>query len=136
MKLAAGGAAAYVNRQQLTEGWSWVGSHLEFVGCLAKGEELRSRVQAMVRLEKEVGVGFANLYTRLGQAAGSKQVSTVGLVMGNQRTFCNLPKKQAAGVWKEAVNDAAKDETGAHMSTYSHGRASVMACVRANVPWT
>ncbi|RYP31804.1 hypothetical protein DL767_005535 [Monosporascus sp. MG133] len=116
--VAASGAAAYANRQHITEGWSWVGSHLEFVGCLARGEELRSRVANMVRLNRELGVGFANLYTRLGRGAASKEVSMVGTVMGNQRTFCNLPKKQAAGVWKEAVNDKASDETTAHMTMF------------------
>lgn len=77
----------------------------------------------MARLSHEVGVGFANLYTRLGKGAASKEISTVGLVMGNQRTFCNLPKKQqnatGVGVWKEAINDKAEDETTAHMSEYS-----------------
>ncbi|EMR61433.1 hypothetical protein UCREL1_11624 [Eutypa lata UCREL1] len=120
--VAAGGAAAYVNRQHIGEGWSWVGSHLEFVGCLARGEELRGRVAAMARLSHEVGVGFANLYTRLGKGAASKEISTVGLVMGNQRTFCNLPKKQqnatGVGVWKEAINDKAEDETTAHMNMF------------------
>ncbi|RYP73221.1 hypothetical protein DL770_007809 [Monosporascus sp. CRB-9-2] len=116
--VAASGAAAYANRQHITEGWSWVGSHLEFVGCLARGEELRSRVANMVRLNRELDVGFANLYTRLGRGAASKEVSMVGTVMGNQRTFCNLPKKQAAGVWKEAVNDKASDETTAHMTMF------------------
>ncbi|ETS76357.1 hypothetical protein PFICI_11744 [Pestalotiopsis fici W106-1] len=116
--VAAGGAAAWVNRQQISEGWGWVGSHLEFVGCLARGEEMKKRVANMVRLNRELGVGFANLYTRLGKAADSKQVSTVGLVMGSQRTFCNLPSKMRAGEWKEAVNDAAKDETGAHMAMF------------------
>ncbi|KAI1781405.1 hypothetical protein F4818DRAFT_36686 [Hypoxylon cercidicola] len=116
--IAAGGAAAYVNREQITTGWSWVGSHLEFVGCLARGEELRTRVANMVRLHKQLDVGFANLYTRLGKAASSKQVSMVGTVMGNQRTFCNLPAKQAAGLWREAVNDKAKDEIGAHMAMF------------------
>lgn len=74
----------------------------------------------MARLSSELGVGFANLYTRLGKGAASKQISTVGLVMGSQRTFCNLPKKQqnvaSVGVWKEAINDKAGDETTAHMS--------------------
>ncbi|KAI0128584.1 hypothetical protein BJ170DRAFT_335352 [Xylariales sp. AK1849] len=116
--VAAGGAAAYLKRDQISEGWGWVGSHLEFVGCLARGEELKKRINSMVRLHKELGVGFANLYTRLGKAADSKQVSTVGLVMGSQRTFCNLPARQSAGDWKEAVNDAAKDEAGAHMAMF------------------
>ncbi|KAI1074507.1 hypothetical protein F5B20DRAFT_437945 [Whalleya microplaca] len=116
--VAAGSAAAYMNREQISEGWSWVGSHLEFVSCLGRGEELRARVANMVRLNKELGVGFANLYTRLGKAAASKQVSMVGTVMGNERTFCNLPSKQAAGLWREAVNDKAKDETGAHMNMF------------------
>ncbi|KAI1373402.1 hypothetical protein F4677DRAFT_462337 [Hypoxylon crocopeplum] len=116
--IAAGGAAAYMNRDQLTTGWTWVSSHLEFVGCLARGEELRARVARMVHLDRELGVGFANLYTRLGKAAAAKQVSMVGTVMGNQRTFCNLPARHAAGLWKEAVNDKARDETGAHMAMF------------------
>ncbi|KAI1505428.1 hypothetical protein F5X99DRAFT_404912 [Biscogniauxia marginata] len=116
--LAAGGAAAYLSRDHITTGWSWVSSHLEFVGCLGRGEELKARVGNMVRLNEDLGVGFANLYTRLGKAAASKQVSMVGTVMGNERTFCVLPSKQPAGVWKEAVNDAATDETGAHMSMF------------------
>ncbi|KAI1304343.1 hypothetical protein F5Y03DRAFT_176302 [Xylaria venustula] len=116
--VAAGGAAAYLNREQITTGWSWVSSYLEFVGCLARGEELKNRVRTMLRLNGELNIGFANLYTRLGKAAAPKQVSMVGTVLGNERTFCNLPSKQAAGVWKEAVNDAATDETGAHMAMF------------------
>ena len=115
--IAAGSAAAYVNREQITTGWSWVSSHLEFVGCLARGEELKNRVRTMLRLNKELDIGFANLYTRLGKAASPKQVSMVGTVLGKERTFCNLPSKSTAGVWKEAINDAATDETGAHMGT-------------------
>ena len=113
--VAAGGVAAYVNRGQISEGWGWVSSHLEFVGCLGRKEELRRRVAYMGRLNKELGVGFGNLYTRLGKSAGSKSVSMVGTVLGNERTFCVVPKKEEAGVWKEAVNDAATDETLAHM---------------------
>ncbi|KAI0526303.1 hypothetical protein F5B22DRAFT_152194 [Xylaria bambusicola] len=116
--IAAGSAAAYVNREQITTGWSWVSSHLEFVGCLARGEELKNRVRTMLRLNKELDIGFANLYTRLGKAAAPKQVSMVGTVLGKERTFCNLPSKSAAGVWKEAINDAATDETGAHMTMF------------------
>ncbi|KAG4221573.1 hypothetical protein PC116_g29951, partial [Phytophthora cactorum] len=115
--LAAGGAAAYMNREHLTSGWTWVSSHLEFVGCLARGTELRERLAKMVKLDRQMGVGFANLYTRLGKAASAKEVSMVGTVVGNDRTFCNLPEKdkRTTGLWMEAINDKSKDEIGAHM---------------------
>jgi len=116
--VAAGGAAAYLKRDQITEGWSWVGSHLEFVGCLMKGEELQKRVAGVVKLNKELDVGFANLFTRLGKKAQNIDGSLVGTVMGNQRTFCNLPKKEARQYFHEAVNDAASDETWAHMTMF------------------
>ncbi|ROT36034.1 hypothetical protein SODALDRAFT_328416 [Sodiomyces alkalinus F11] len=126
--VAAGGAAAYMNRDQLTQGWTWATSHLEFVGCLARGAELQKRVRYMARLSQELDVGFANLYTRLGRAAGSREVGVVGTVLGRDRTFCNLPKHHnrrggdgdvgAVGLWREAVNDAATDETLAHTSMF------------------
>jgi len=114
--VAGAGTAAFVNRDKITEGWSWVGSHLEFVGCLMQGENLRKRVTAMLELHENLDVGWANLYTRLGKQALSKNDgSMVGSVIGNQRTFCNLPKKNAKDFWQEAINDAAHDEAGAHM---------------------
>ncbi|EKD19833.1 uncharacterized protein L3040_002482 [Drepanopeziza brunnea f. sp. 'multigermtubi'] len=123
--VAGGAAAAYLKRDQITAGWSWVGSHLEFVGCLMKGEELRTRVSSLVTLNRELGVGWANIYTRLGSKALSKSDGTtlVGSVVGHQRTFCNLPSGRDEKVggrdfWREAVNDAAGDETGAHISMF------------------
>ncbi|PNY23804.1 Uncharacterized protein TCAP_06256, partial [Tolypocladium capitatum] len=113
-----GGAAAWVNREQISSGWTWVSSHLEFVGCLARAEELKKRVACMVQLGDELGVGFANLYTRLGEAAPAQQVGVVGTVLGRERTFCNLPRTLAAGEWREAVNDKAADETVAHMGEW------------------
>jgi hypothetical protein len=114
--VAAGGAAAYMKRDQITSGWTWVGSHLEFVGCLMRGEELRRRVTTVVKLNKELDIGFANLYTRLGKKAQNKDGSMVGSVIGHQRTFCNLPKKEIMTYFQTAINDAAADETTAHMS--------------------
>ena len=112
---ASGAAAAYYNREQITQGWNWASSHMEFVGCLARKEELRRRVAYMVRLNKDLGVGFGNLYTRLGKAASSRTDSMVGTVLGNQRTFCVVPQRDAAGDWRPAVNDNATDEVWAHM---------------------
>lgn len=128
--LAGSAAAAYLKRDQLTEGWTWVSSHLEFVGCLARGEELRRRVAYMARAQNELGVGFGVLYTRLGkgatalqqQVAGIGGTNMVGSVLGSQRTFCNLPSRrngpEKLGVWEEAVNDQAGDETSAHMGQF------------------
>ncbi|KAM3546082.1 hypothetical protein ARSEF1564_000981 [Beauveria bassiana] len=112
--VAAGGAAAWLNREQIGESFSSVTSHLEFVGCLARAEELKKRVRCMVQLSGEMRLGFANLYTRLGKAAAPKQTSVVGTVMGKDRTFCNVPTAMPAGEWKPAVNDKATDEIGAH----------------------
>jgi hypothetical protein len=113
--LAAGGTAAWLNRDQITEGWSWVGSHLEFVGCLMKGEELRKRVAGMGTLNKELKVGFGNLYTTLGKKARSKaDGSMVGSVIGNQRPFCNLPQKEGKEFWHEAINDEARNSSNPH----------------------
>lgn len=82
-----------------------------------RGEDLKKRVAGVLALNQELGTGFANIYTRLGKQAVSKENgSVVGSVIGNQRTFCNLPKKDAARFWQEAINDAASDEVLAHMS--------------------
>lgn len=110
--VAAGGAAAYLKKDALSSGWNWVGSHLEFVGCLVRGEELKSRLEKLVTLNKERGIGFADLHTVLGQgvAAGGDE----------KRTFCNLPKsKQNREYWWPEVNDKAKEETGAHMTMFA-----------------
>lgn len=138
--LAGGAAAAYLKRDQLTEGWTWVSSHLEFVGCLARGEELRRRMAYMVRVQRELGVGFGNLYTRLGAGATARQqqvaglggTNMVGTVMGSKRTFCNLPSIRAgpdkSGVWEEAVNEKAGDETGAHMGEFLCSFVRFLVC--------
>ncbi|KAM0260276.1 hypothetical protein ACHAQJ_002840 [Trichoderma viride] len=116
--VAAGSAAAWMNRDHISVGWSWVSSHLEFVGCLARPEALKQRVSYMAKLSSELNVGFANLYTRLGKGAESKTVSMVGTVLGKDRTFCVVPSKQPAGQWIEAINDTAQDETTAHITMF------------------
>ena len=119
--VAAGGAAAWMNRETISSGWSWASSHLEFVGCLARAEELKKRVSYMGRLQEELDIGFTNVYTRLGIAASNKQVGMAETVLGKDRTFCVLPKKNAGGgEWRQAINDEAKDEVSAHIGMFEN----------------
>lgn len=132
--VAAGGAAAYLKRDTITEGWSFIGSHLEFVGCLAKGEELKSRLERIVKLNKDRNIGFANLITALGKGAvGDKKPGTtvpntggfveIGAVDGvapSERTFCTVPKSERnRKFFEKAKNEKASDEMQAHMNMFT-----------------
>ncbi|KAI4144292.1 MAG: hypothetical protein LQ340_006708, partial [Diploschistes diacapsis] len=115
--VAAGGAAAYMNRANLSVGWSWATSHLEFVGCLMRGEELKTRMTALAAAKSDRGVGFADLYTVLGKGASETGVSVAGGFVeiggadGKDRTFCNLPtRRDWKGFFEPAVNKKAPDE--------------------------
>lgn len=134
--VAAGGAAAYLKKDAITEGWSFIGSHLEFVGCLAKGEELKSRLERVVKLNKDRGIGFADLITVLGKGApmkakaapgstvpGSGGFVEVGAFDGiapSERTFCTIPKTEKnRKFFEKAKNDKAGDEMAAHMGMFT-----------------
>lgn len=124
--VAAGGAAAYLKRDTLTEGWTWIGSHLEFVGCLMRGEELKSRLERVMQLQEEKGIGFKDLITVLGKRApGTSPVTTVagGFVeihgASQERTFCNVPKSEKnRKVFERLVIEEAADEMVAHCSIF------------------
>jgi hypothetical protein len=120
--VAAGGAAAYMKRDMLSEGAKWMGSHLEFVGCLAKGQELQKRIADIVTLEKGSSFAFANIYTCLGRAVEGKAGPEWGSgILGSERTFCvlPLPKSDARPYFFPMVNDKATAETGAHMQMFT-----------------
>jgi len=110
--VAAGATAAYLKRTEITEGFSWVSSHLEFVSVLMKINDLKLR---MIRVSNVNGVGIANFYTLLGK--GATPATTAGgkiLTVGGEgvRTFCSLPQvvKTAPG-GKEAIKDANRGTT-------------------------
>lgn len=127
--IAAGGAAAlYSQREKISAGWTWAGSHLLFVGDLAKAERLRQRVDNLNKQCNDRGLGAANLYTNLGKGAREGYGITEEL-SGKHRTFCNLPAavkegqdQYAAGnfnlKWIKAVNEKARDETTAHTAMF------------------
>lgn len=132
--VAAGGAAAYLKRESITEGWTWVGSHLEFVGCLVRGEELKTRLERIVALKEEKGIGFADMVTVLGGGAlgtshnsreaktfagGWVEISPVDGMERSERTFCTIPKTERnRRCFEKAVNEKAGDETTAHMTMF------------------
>ncbi|KAK6508212.1 hypothetical protein TWF506_010311 [Arthrobotrys conoides] len=94
---AGAGTAVYMNRSNITQGFSWVTSHLEFVGALFNSDELKARV---MRASSVPGVGIANFYTVLGKGAKSAsttQGKTVEVGGGGLRTFCSLPPKPRSG---------------------------------------
>ena len=125
--VAAGGAAAYMKRDTITAGWSWATSHLEFVGCLVRGEELKTRMASLIAAHKDRGIGFADMYTVLGAGAPTKPGTSVaggfveigGGKEPGDRTFCNLPTREEwKDYWEGAVNDKVAEEIGAHMSMF------------------
>ena len=118
--IAAGGAAAYMKKDQISEGLNWATSHLEFVGVLARPEEMRKRLEKIVALAKAHELGFTNLYTTLGHAVNTqnKESNWTGKVAGKDRTFCNLPKGELKNLFLPAVNDKSTAETLAHMSMF------------------
>ncbi|KAM3423141.1 hypothetical protein BST61_g594 [Cercospora zeina] len=90
--IAGVAGAAYLSWNQINQGLAWAGSHLEFVGCLARGAELQKRVEKLVNLTSTHDVGFANFYGALGEKAASKTKYAGQLGLGEDRTFCVVPR--------------------------------------------
>ncbi|KAF1927800.1 uncharacterized protein M421DRAFT_175684 [Didymella exigua CBS 183.55] len=118
--IAAGGAAAYMKKDQISQGVTWATSHLEFVGSLARPEELKTRLASVIQLSRAHGLGFANIHTTLGRAVDAqKRESWTGAVAGRDRTFCNLPTGSAREFFVPAGNDKLEAETLAHMAMFN-----------------
>lgn len=110
--LAAAGVAAYMNREEIREGYTWIMNHLQFVGVITKREASRLRLARVTALE---GFGFENLYTSLGQnsvLAGGSYIP--------ERTFCAIPPatNPLSHTFRKETNIVAKDEIDAHMSMF------------------
>lgn len=120
--IAAGGAAAYMKRDQISEGLNWATSHLEFIGALARPEEMQKRLNKVTKLTATSDFGFTNMYTTLGRAVNAQQQtqqeSWTGKVAGKDRTFCNLPKGPLKNFFIPAPNDKGTAETWAHMNMF------------------
>jgi hypothetical protein len=117
--VAAGGAAAYLKRDQISEGLAFATSHLEFVGSLARPKEMEKRFADIAKLSDTQDIGFTNIYTTLGHAIDAQQKSEwTGKVAGRDRTFCNLPKGDLRRFFIPAMNDKAEAETWAHMTMF------------------
>jgi len=120
---AAGTAASIYKREEITAGFSWATSHLEFVSELYKAEALKTRLS---RASSIKGVGFANIYTSLGVRRANSMTAPPGVggaveqFLGMERTFCSEPQKESARKgWYKMVNDKASDEIAAHTGMFN-----------------
>ena len=112
--LVGAAGAAYLNRDRIYQGLGWAGSHLEFVGCLAKGAELQKRVEDMVKLRVTHGTEFANFYCALDKRSEGNYASSV---VGADRTFCVVPKSPPRrGGDPRGRNRTSKRDLSAEMS--------------------
>jgi hypothetical protein len=111
-----------MKRDQISEGLGWATSHLEFIGSLARPEEMQKRLAKVSKLASTSDFGFTNMYTTLGRAVNSQQQtqkeSWTGKVAGKDRTFCNLPKGELRNFFIPAMNDKGTAETWAHMNMF------------------
>ena len=120
--VAAGGAAAYLKRDTISEGFGWVSSHLEFVNCLARPEDLRKRLDRVCKLQKDGQIEFRDVVTVVGTDKGARSASEGDIsLLGTERTFCNLPPPSSKNseYFEFTRNERPKHETAAHMEMFN-----------------
>lgn len=103
---------AYVSRDSIGEGFTWMASHLKFVGALMKPAQLKMRLERLGQLK---GIGVANFYTSLGENG-----YWTGGYFFPKRTFCAIPREppEEARIFREQPNVNASDEIAAHCSMF------------------
>lgn len=134
--MVGAGSALWSQRQNISEGVDWVSSHLVFVGCLARGAELRKRIAGLDGVQKERGIRCTNFYTCLGSGASALSVPRESeklswsqrIIRSRKRTFCTIPdeveiedsatSEQPGLQWTKAINHNACDEVKAHTSMF------------------
>ncbi|KAF9481809.1 hypothetical protein BDN70DRAFT_830210 [Pholiota conissans] len=106
---AAGGA--YYKKDDLTQGISWAGDHLKYVGNLWDEAGLEQRVEALLDIERDLGVAFRNLYSILPPNPPEFLTS---------RTFVVLPKfgSRSTDHFIPASNGVASDEIQGHTGMF------------------
>ncbi|KAG0648408.1 hypothetical protein D0Z07_5327 [Hyphodiscus hymeniophilus] len=103
---------AYVSRESIGGGFTWMASHLKFVGALMKPAQLKMRLERLGALK---GIGVADLYTSLGENGYWS-----GGYFVPKRTFCAVPRapEEEARIFTEWPNEKAADEIAAHCSMF------------------
>ncbi|KDN38520.1 hypothetical protein K437DRAFT_259383 [Tilletiaria anomala UBC 951] len=119
--LAAGaaGAGLYASRGTLGSSYTWISSHLDFVGTLWDRSGSDRRIEELGKLEQ---VLFHCYYTRLGPTSNAVFSSGAGAAnAGTSRVFIILPPadKEVAKSFTPCVNTRAKDEVDAHISMFN-----------------
>ncbi|KAF8969448.1 hypothetical protein BDZ97DRAFT_1962349 [Flammula alnicola] len=106
---AAGGA--YYKKDDLTQGFSWATDHMKYVGNLWDEAALEQRIEALINIERDHGVVFRNLYSRLPPNPPEFLTS---------RTFIVLPKygSRSKDHFLPASNGIAADEIHGHTGMF------------------